>query len=67
MKSLGQPELLDLLVQPASGDVPMDDAEDMRPSKKKVIYIEVTLSTEAVLFCVHILFLMTSCCSKYCF
>ncbi|KAL9672529.1 hypothetical protein QQ045_028780 [Rhodiola kirilowii] len=40
VKSLGQPELLDLLVQRASGDVTMDDAEDMRPSKKKVIFSE---------------------------
>uniref|UniRef100_A0A7N0U7U6 Exosome complex exonuclease RRP44 homolog A n=1 Tax=Kalanchoe fedtschenkoi TaxID=63787 RepID=A0A7N0U7U6_KALFE len=40
VKSLGQPDLLDLLVQPAAGDVSMEDAEDMRPSKKKVIYSE---------------------------
>ncbi|GMH06614.1 hypothetical protein Nepgr_008454 [Nepenthes gracilis] len=40
VKSLGQPELLDLLVQPASEDVAMEDAEDIRPSKRKIIYSE---------------------------
>uniref|UniRef100_A0A7C9AS55 Uncharacterized protein n=1 Tax=Opuntia streptacantha TaxID=393608 RepID=A0A7C9AS55_OPUST len=40
VKSLDRPELLDLLAQPASGDVVMDDAEDLRPSKKKIIYSE---------------------------
>lgn len=40
VKSLGQPELLDLIVQPANGDVVMEDAEDSRPSKRKVMYNE---------------------------
>ncbi|TMW90047.1 hypothetical protein EJD97_016266 [Solanum chilense] len=40
VKSLGQPELLDLIVQPPSEDVKMDDVEDLRPSKRKVIYNE---------------------------
>ncbi|KAG5623144.1 hypothetical protein H5410_008362 [Solanum commersonii] len=40
VKSLGQPELLDLIVQPPSEDVNMDDVEDLRPSKRKVIYNE---------------------------
>lgn len=40
VKSLGQPNLLDLLVQPASQDVNMEDVEDLRPSKRKVIYSE---------------------------
>lgn len=40
VKSLGQPELLDLLVRPQSDDVHMADSEDIRPSKRKVIYTE---------------------------
>ncbi|KAH9710523.1 exosome complex exonuclease RRP44 [Citrus sinensis] len=40
VKSLGQPNLLDLLVHPASEDVNMEDVEDLRPSKRKVIYPE---------------------------
>ncbi|KAJ4963256.1 hypothetical protein NE237_023195 [Protea cynaroides] len=40
VKSLGQPELLDLLVQPSSEDVAMEEVEDLRPSKKKIIYSE---------------------------
>uniref|UniRef100_A0A6N2ML02 Glycoside hydrolase family 19 catalytic domain-containing protein n=1 Tax=Salix viminalis TaxID=40686 RepID=A0A6N2ML02_SALVM len=40
VKSLGQPALLDLLVQPASEDVTMEEVEDMRPSKRKVVYPE---------------------------
>ncbi|XP_006467105.1 exosome complex exonuclease RRP44 homolog A [Citrus sinensis] len=40
VKSLGQPNLLDLLVHPASEDVNMEDVEDLRPSKRKVIYTE---------------------------
>ncbi|KAL3525159.1 hypothetical protein ACH5RR_013531 [Cinchona calisaya] len=40
VKSLGQPELLDLIVQPPSEDVRMEDVEDLRPSKRKVIYTE---------------------------
>ncbi|KAL2905965.1 Exosome complex exonuclease RRP44-like protein A [Bienertia sinuspersici] len=42
VKSLGQPELLDLLAQPPSEDVVMDAVEDLRPSKRKVIYSEIT-------------------------
>lgn len=41
VKSLNQPALLDLLVQPHfSEDM---EIEDLRPSKKKVIYTEVLL------------------------
>uniref|UniRef100_A0A803KXH7 Uncharacterized protein n=1 Tax=Chenopodium quinoa TaxID=63459 RepID=A0A803KXH7_CHEQI len=40
VKSLGQPELLDLLAQPASEDMVIDSVEDMRPSKRKVVYSE---------------------------
>ncbi|KAI9165948.1 hypothetical protein LWI28_023382 [Acer negundo] len=40
VKSLEQPDLLDLVVQPASVDVNMEDIEDSRPSKRKVIYAE---------------------------
>lgn len=40
VKSLGRPGLLDLLVQPPSDDVRMEEAEDLRPSKRKVMYTE---------------------------
>uniref|UniRef100_A0A803LNN6 Exosome complex exonuclease RRP44 homolog A n=1 Tax=Chenopodium quinoa TaxID=63459 RepID=A0A803LNN6_CHEQI len=40
VKSLGQPELLDLLAQPASEDMVIDSVEDIRPSKRKVVYSE---------------------------
>ncbi|KAH6797025.1 ribonuclease II family protein [Perilla frutescens var. hirtella] len=40
VKSLGQPALLDLIVQPSAEDVTMEDAEDLRPSKRKTIYPE---------------------------
>ncbi|XP_060193926.1 exosome complex exonuclease RRP44 homolog A [Lycium barbarum] len=40
VKSLGQPELLDLIVQPPSEDVNMDDVDDLRPKKRKIIYNE---------------------------
>ncbi|XP_057492555.1 exosome complex exonuclease RRP44 homolog A [Actinidia eriantha] len=40
VKSLGQPGLLDLLVQPPSQDVGMVEVEDLRPSKRKIIYTE---------------------------
>ncbi|WVZ10377.1 hypothetical protein V8G54_014907 [Vigna mungo] len=40
VKSLDQPDLLDLLVRPASEDVNMEDVEDLKPSKRKVIYSE---------------------------
>ncbi|XP_057964158.1 exosome complex exonuclease RRP44 homolog A [Malania oleifera] len=40
VKSLGKPDLLDLLVRPVSQDVDMETVEDLRPSKRKVIYIE---------------------------
>lgn len=44
VKSLGQAELLDLIVQPPSEEVNMEDVEDLRPSKRKVIYNEVFLT-----------------------
>ncbi|KAG9442550.1 hypothetical protein H6P81_018404 [Aristolochia fimbriata] len=40
VKSLGQPSLLDLVVQPTFEDVTMVEAEDLRPSKRKIIYSE---------------------------
>ncbi|KAH7850041.1 hypothetical protein Vadar_026946 [Vaccinium darrowii] len=40
VKSLGQPGLLDLLAQAPSEDVAKEGVEDMRPSKKKIIYSE---------------------------
>ncbi|XP_042040282.1 exosome complex exonuclease RRP44 homolog A-like [Salvia splendens] len=40
VKSLGQPALLDLIVQAPTEDVAMEDAEDLRPSKRKTIYAE---------------------------
>jgi exosome complex exonuclease DIS3/RRP44 len=40
VRSLAQPGLLDLVVVSTSGDVTMEDVEDLRPSKKKVIYSE---------------------------
>ncbi|PIN02756.1 Exosomal 3'-5' exoribonuclease complex, subunit Rrp44/Dis3 [Handroanthus impetiginosus] len=40
VKLLGQPALLDLIVQPQSEDFVMEDAEDLRPSKRKIIYPE---------------------------
>ena len=41
VKSLGQTHLLDLLVQSANEDANMEDVEDLRPSKRKVLYSEV--------------------------
>lgn len=41
VKSLGKPDLLDLVVLSSSVDVTMEDVEDLRPSKKKIIYSEV--------------------------
>jgi exosome complex exonuclease DIS3/RRP44 len=41
VRSLAQPDLLDLVVVQSSGDVNMEDVEDHRPLKKKVIYSEV--------------------------
>ncbi|KAG6387681.1 hypothetical protein SASPL_152873 [Salvia splendens] len=40
VKSLDQPALLDLIVQAPAEDVTMEDAEDLRPSKRKTIYAE---------------------------
>ncbi|WOL07345.1 exosome complex exonuclease [Canna indica] len=40
VRSLGKPDLLDLVVLSSSADVNMEDVEDHRPSKKKVIYSE---------------------------
>lgn len=45
VKSLDRQDLLDLLVRPASEDVDMEEVEDLRPSKRKVIYAEVRLET----------------------
>uniref|UniRef100_A0A453J2J0 PIN domain-containing protein n=1 Tax=Aegilops tauschii subsp. strangulata TaxID=200361 RepID=A0A453J2J0_AEGTS len=41
VRSLAQPGLLDLVVVPSSGDVAMEDVEDLRPSKRKIVYNEV--------------------------
>lgn len=42
VRSLSRPDLLDLLVHPASSeDVIMEEVEDLRPSKKKIVYSEV--------------------------
>ncbi|XP_020094841.1 exosome complex exonuclease RRP44 homolog A isoform X1 [Ananas comosus] len=40
VRSLAQPALLDLVVLPTSQDVGMEEVEDIRPSKKKIIYSE---------------------------
>ncbi|XP_058098266.1 exosome complex exonuclease RRP44 homolog A [Magnolia sinica] len=40
VKSLGEPALLDLVVNPTSEDVSMAEVEDLRPSKRKVIFSE---------------------------
>lgn len=40
VKSLDRRDLLDLVVRPASEDVNMEEVEDLRPSKRKVIYAE---------------------------
>ncbi|XP_073001204.1 exosome complex exonuclease RRP44 homolog A [Typha latifolia] len=40
VRSLAQPGLLDLVVLPTSEDVNMEEVEDIRPSKKKIIYSE---------------------------
>ncbi|VAI24595.1 unnamed protein product [Triticum turgidum subsp. durum] len=40
VRSLAQPGLLDLVVVPSSGDVAMEDVEDLRPSKRKIVYNE---------------------------
>ncbi|OVA00648.1 Ribonuclease II/R [Macleaya cordata] len=40
VKSLGRPDLLDLVVHPTSEDVSMEEVEDLRPSKRKAIYTE---------------------------
>lgn len=44
VKSLGQPALLDLIVQPHTGEDAME-IEDLRPSKRKVMYSEVLMAT----------------------
>lgn len=41
VRSLGQTHLLDLLVQSANEDANMEEVEDLRPSKRKVLYSEV--------------------------
>ncbi|XP_075481686.1 exosome complex exonuclease RRP44 homolog A-like [Primulina tabacum] len=40
VKSLGQPALLDLIAQPLTEDAAMEDVEDLRPAKRKIIYPE---------------------------
>ncbi|KAF7806851.1 exosome complex exonuclease RRP44-like protein A isoform X1 [Senna tora] len=40
VKSLARSDLLDLVVRPSSEDVDMEEVEDLRPSKRKVIYTE---------------------------
>ncbi|KAH9316308.1 hypothetical protein KI387_024935, partial [Taxus chinensis] len=40
VKSLGRPELLDLLVQSSSEDGIGVEVEDLRPSKKKIVFSE---------------------------
>ncbi|KAI4386870.1 hypothetical protein MLD38_004757 [Melastoma candidum] len=41
VKSLGRQDLVDLLVRPLSAeDVEMEEVEDLRPSKRKIIYAE---------------------------
>lgn len=44
VKSLGQPALLDLIVQPHTGEDAME-IEDLRPSKRKIMYSEVLMAT----------------------
>lgn len=41
VKSLGQPDLLDLVVRPSSEDIIMEEVDDPRPLKRKIIYQEV--------------------------
>jgi hypothetical protein len=48
VKSLEQPDLLDLVVVATSEDVTMEDVEDLRPSKRKTIYSEVCYLEVAV-------------------
>lgn len=43
VRSLSRPDLLDLLVHPASEVVIMEGVEDLRPSKRTIIYPEVLL------------------------
>lgn len=50
VKSMGQPELLDLLAQPTGEDVTMEDADDSRPSKRKLVYLEVM---EIIILCLQ--------------
>ncbi|XP_021907868.1 exosome complex exonuclease RRP44 homolog A [Carica papaya] len=40
VKSLGQPDLLDLVVRPSSEDIIMEEVDDPRPLKRKIIYQE---------------------------
>lgn len=41
VKSLGEPALLDLVVLPTAENGDMMEVEDLRPSKKKLVYSEV--------------------------
>lgn len=69
MKSLGLPNLLDLLVQPASEDVNTEDVEDLRPSKRRVLYPEVAIETyslsESLVFLITVFHEGLSLCKVY--
>lgn len=40
IEALGRQDLLDLLVRPPLEDVDMEEVEDLRPSKRKIVYAE---------------------------
>lgn len=69
MSSLSRPDLLDLVVRPAAEDVNMEEVEDLRPSKRKIVYTEVLplslhafiLSTEVKILMKHMWFLPVLC------
>lgn len=44
VQTLGKPELLDLVARSDAMDIDKDGTEDLRPSKKSVVYGEVCLS-----------------------
>jgi exosome complex exonuclease DIS3/RRP44 len=43
VQSLGKPELLDLVARSDAMDIDKNEAEDLRPNKKAVVYAEVCL------------------------
>lgn len=43
VQTLELPELLDLVVRSDAMDIDKNEAEDLRPSKKAVVYAEVSL------------------------